>query len=97
MVVHVLRGCGMDPGYLVGGEVRSTGSNAGWGSGEWVVVEADESDRSLLKLYPDIAVLTNAELDHHATYALASRTSTTRSGRSSRARPRRSSCGTGRS
>jgi UDP-N-acetylmuramate--alanine ligase len=69
MVVHALRGCGMDPGYLVGGEVRSTGSNAGWGAGEWVVVEADESDRSLLKLHPDVAVLTNAELDHHATYA----------------------------
>jgi UDP-N-acetylmuramate--alanine ligase len=69
MVVHALRGCGMDPGYLVGGDVRSTGSNAGWGGGEWVVVEADESDRSLLKLHPDVAVLTNAELDHHATYA----------------------------
>jgi UDP-N-acetylmuramate--alanine ligase len=69
MVVHVLRGCGMDPGYLVGGDVRSTGSNAGWGAGEWVVVEADESDRSLLKLHPDVAVLTNAELDHHSTYA----------------------------
>jgi UDP-N-acetylmuramate--alanine ligase len=68
MLVHALRGCGMDPGYLVGGEVRSTGSNAGWGAGEWVVVEADESDRSLLKLHPDVAVLTNAELDHHATY-----------------------------
>jgi UDP-N-acetylmuramate--alanine ligase len=68
MVVHVLRGCGMDPGYLVGGDVRSTGSNAGWGAGEWVVVEADESDRSLLKLHPDVAVLTNAELDHHSTY-----------------------------
>jgi UDP-N-acetylmuramate--alanine ligase len=69
MVVHALRGCGLDPGYLVGGEVRSTGSNAGWGSGEWLVVEADESDRSLLALEPRIAVLTNAELDHHATYA----------------------------
>jgi UDP-N-acetylmuramate--alanine ligase len=68
MVVHVLRACGMDPGYLVGGDVRSTGSNAGWGTGEWVVVEADESDRSLLKLHPDVAVLTNAELDHHETY-----------------------------
>jgi len=68
MVVHALRGCGLDPGYLVGGEVRSTGSNAGWGTGEWVVVEADESDRSLLKLHPDVAVLTNAELDHHSTY-----------------------------
>jgi UDP-N-acetylmuramate--alanine ligase len=69
MLVHALRGCGLDPGYLVGGEVRSTGSNAGWGAGEWLVVEADESDRSLLKLAPRIAALTNAELDHHATYA----------------------------
>ncbi len=68
MVVHALIGCGLDPGYLVGGEVRSTGSNAGWGGGELVVVEADESDRSLLRLHPDVAVLTNAELDHHATY-----------------------------
>jgi UDP-N-acetylmuramate--alanine ligase len=69
MIVHAMRGCGLDPGYLVGGEVRSTGSNAGWGTGEWLVVEADESDRSLLKLSPRMAVLTNAELDHHATYA----------------------------
>ena len=69
MVVHALRGCGLDPSYLVGGEVRSTGANAGWGAGEWLVVEADESDRSLLKLDPRIAVLTNAELDHHATYS----------------------------
>ena len=69
MLVHLMRGCGLDPAYLVGGEVRSTGSNAGWGAGEWLIVEADESDRSLLKLAPRIAVLTNAELDHHATYA----------------------------
>jgi UDP-N-acetylmuramate--alanine ligase len=69
MVVHALRGAGADPGYLVGGEVRSTGANAGWGAGEWLVVEADESDRSLLKLSPAIAVVTNAELDHHTTYA----------------------------
>jgi UDP-N-acetylmuramate--alanine ligase len=69
MIVHVMRACGLDPAYLVGGEVRSTGSNAGWGAGEWLVVEADESDRSLLKLAPRVAVLTNAELDHHATYS----------------------------
>jgi UDP-N-acetylmuramate--alanine ligase len=69
MIVHALRGCGMDPAYLVGGEVRSTGANAGWGDGQWLVVEADESDRSLLRLQPRIAVLTNAELDHHATYS----------------------------
>src|SRR5687768_14592542 len=69
MLVHALRGCGMDPAYLVGGAVRSTGANAGWGAGEWLVVEADESDRSLLELHPAVAVLTNAELDHHTTYA----------------------------
>src|SRR3954466_122641 len=69
MLVHALRGAGADPSYLVGGEVRSTGANAGWGAGEWLVVEADESDRSLLKLSPTIAVVTNAELDHHTTYA----------------------------
>src|SRR3954453_3876350 len=69
MVVHALRGAGADPSYLVGGEVRSTGANAGWRTGEWLVVEADESDRSLLKLSPDIAVVTNADLDHHTTYS----------------------------
>src|SRR6202043_3036713 len=68
MAVHALRGAGLDPSYVVGGELRSTGSNAGWGSGDWIVVEADESDRSLLKLDPEVAVLTNAELDHHSTY-----------------------------
>ena len=69
MIVHVLRALGLDPPYVVGGELRGTGANAGWGKGEWIVVEADESDRSLLKLSPDIALLTNAELDHHATYS----------------------------
>jgi UDP-N-acetylmuramate--alanine ligase len=69
MAVHALRGAGLDPSYVVGGELRSTGSNAGWGSGEWIVIEADESDRSLLRLHPEIAVLTNAELDHHSTYS----------------------------
>jgi UDP-N-acetylmuramate--alanine ligase len=68
MVVEALRGCGLDPAYVVGGELGSTGANAGWGAGEWIVIEADESDRSLLKLDPEIAVLTNAELDHHSTY-----------------------------
>ena len=68
MIVHVLRACGLDPAYVVGGELRGTGANAGWGDGEWIVVEADESDRSLLRLDPAVAVLTNAELDHHATY-----------------------------
>jgi UDP-N-acetylmuramate--alanine ligase len=68
MIVHALLGCGMDPGYLVGGELSSTGRNAAWGTGEWIVVEADESDRSFLRLAPEVAVVTNVELDHHTTY-----------------------------
>jgi UDP-N-acetylmuramate--alanine ligase len=68
MITHVLRGCGLDPAYVVGGVLRDTGLNADWGSGEWIVIEADESDRSLLNYAPEIAVLTNAELDHHSTY-----------------------------
>jgi UDP-N-acetylmuramate--alanine ligase len=69
MIVHVLRACGMDPAYAVGGELRSTGLNADWGAGEWIVIEADESDRSLLNYMPEIALLTNSELDHHSTYS----------------------------
>lgn len=69
MIVQALRGAGMDPSYVLGGELRSSGSGAHWGGGEWIVVEADESDRSLLELEPQIAVLTNAELDHHTTYS----------------------------
>jgi UDP-N-acetylmuramate--alanine ligase len=68
MAIHVLRACGMDPAFLVGAQLRD-GTNAGWGEGEWIVVEADESDRSLLRLDPEIAVLTNLELDHHSTYS----------------------------
>jgi UDP-N-acetylmuramate--alanine ligase len=69
MMAHALSGAGLDPSYLIGGELRSTGSNAAWGSGDLLVVEADESDRSLLKLDAWTAVLTNAELDHHSTYS----------------------------
>ncbi|HKP92063.1 MAG TPA: UDP-N-acetylmuramate--L-alanine ligase, partial [Thermoleophilaceae bacterium] len=68
MVAHVLIATGHDPGYLIGGELRTTGRNAGWGDGDWIVVEADESDRSFLKLAPEVGVITNVELDHHATY-----------------------------
>jgi UDP-N-acetylmuramate--alanine ligase len=68
MAAHALVECGRRPAYLIGGEVRSTGTNASWGQGDWVVVEADESDRSFLRLEPDVAVVTNVELDHHSTY-----------------------------
>jgi UDP-N-acetylmuramate--alanine ligase len=69
MAAHVLVEAGQDPCYLIGGEVRSTGTNAAWGAGEWLIVEADESDRSFLKLSPEVAVVTNVELDHHTTFA----------------------------
>jgi UDP-N-acetylmuramate--alanine ligase len=59
----------MQPGYLIGGALRSTGENADWGAGDWLVVEADESDKSMLALSTDVAVVLNIELDHHATYA----------------------------
>src|SRR4051812_15214053 len=63
MIAHVLELLGRDPAYLIGGELRTTGLNAAWGGGDWIVVEADESDRSFLKLAPDFAVVTNVELD----------------------------------
>ena len=65
MIAVVLIEAGLDPGYLIGGVVRDTGRGGHWGTGEWLVVEADESDRSLLALAVEIAVLTNVELDHH--------------------------------
>jgi UDP-N-acetylmuramate--alanine ligase len=68
MIALVLVETGRDPAYLIGGELRATGTNAAWGAGEWAVIEADESDRSFLKLRRDVAVVTNVELDHHATY-----------------------------
>jgi len=69
MLVHALRAAGLEPGWLVGGAVGGDLANASWGGGEWLVVEADESDRSMLSLHVEIALLTNVELDHHATFA----------------------------
>ncbi len=69
MLHRILLGAGLQPSYLVGAELRETGTNAEWTEGEWLVVEADESDRSLLHVRPEIGVLTNLELDHHTTYA----------------------------
>ena len=68
MIAHALLECGFDPGYLIGGTLSTTATNGAWGSGEWLVVEADESDRSFLELDVDVAVVTNVELDHHAEY-----------------------------
>lgn len=68
MIVHILRETGADPGWLVGSSVGEGLANSHWSAGEWLVVEADESDRSMLSLDVEIAVLTNVELDHHATF-----------------------------
>ena len=69
MAALALLESGREPAFLIGGELRAAGTNAAWGAGEWAVIEADESDRSFLKLARDVAVVTNVELDHHATYA----------------------------
>jgi UDP-N-acetylmuramate--alanine ligase len=71
MTVWALRAIGADPAFFVGGEVPGLGpdggtANAGWGEGEWVVAEADESDASFLRLHPEVAVITNVEMDHHS-------------------------------
>ncbi len=70
MAVWALRAIGADPAFFVGGEVPGLGeaggaANAAWGEGEWVVAEADESDASFLELRPEVAVVTNVEMDHH--------------------------------
>jgi UDP-N-acetylmuramate--alanine ligase len=69
MVALALIETGREPAFLIGGELQAGGTNAAWGAGEWAVIEADESDRSFLKLGRDVAIVTNVELDHHATYA----------------------------
>jgi UDP-N-acetylmuramate--alanine ligase len=74
MVAHALREIGADPAFVLGGELPGAGdggaaSNAGWGDGEWMVAEADESDGSFLGLAPEVAVVTNVELDHHSRWA----------------------------
>ena len=71
MLAWALRELGVDPAFFIGGEVPGLGpdgaaANAGWGAGEWVVAEADESDASFLELLPEIAVVTNVEMDHHS-------------------------------
>jgi UDP-N-acetylmuramate--alanine ligase len=67
MIAFCLDRVGEDPAFLIGGEVPQLGGNARAGDG-WVVAEGDESDRSLELLRPEIAVLTNVDLDHHATF-----------------------------
>ena len=68
MIAFCLERLDYDPAFLIGGEIPQLGGNARAGEG-WLVAEGDESDRSLELLRPQIAVLTNVELDHHATFA----------------------------
>jgi len=64
MIAHLMTTAGLDPAVVVGGRVAHLGSNARLGRGDYIVVEADESDESLLMLTPTIAVLTNVDRDH---------------------------------
>jgi UDP-N-acetylmuramate--alanine ligase len=68
LIAFALREAGHDPAWLIGAPVPQLGSNAGFGSG-YLVVEADESDRTAFALAPEIAVVTNLELDHHTEFA----------------------------
>jgi UDP-N-acetylmuramate--alanine ligase len=67
MIAFCLDRLGLDPAFLIGGEIPQLGGNAGVGAG-WLVVEGDESDRSVAALRPQIAILLNVDLDHHATF-----------------------------
>ena len=68
MIAFVLDRLSLDPAFLIGGEIPQLGGNGRAGKG-WLVAEGDESDRSLESLRPQIAVVTNVDLDHHATFA----------------------------
>ena len=68
LVASVFAEAGLDPTFVIGGRLNSAGANAALGSGEYIVVEADESDASFLNLLPVISVVTNIDADHMDTY-----------------------------
>ena len=68
LVTSVLAEAGLDPTFVIGGKLNSAGANAKLGQGEYIVVEADESDASFLNLLPVMAVVTNIDADHMETY-----------------------------
>jgi UDP-N-acetylmuramate--alanine ligase len=68
LVASILAEAGLDPTYVIGGRLNSAGTNAKLGSGDYIVVEADESDASFLNLLPVMAVVTNIDADHMETY-----------------------------
>lgn len=64
MLALVLVGAGLSPSFIIGGDVNQIGTNAVWDDGEWLVVEADESDGTFLVLEPEVALVTSVEPDH---------------------------------
>ena len=68
LVASILAEAGLDPTYVIGGRLNSAGANAKLGAGDYIVVEADESDASFLNLLPVMAVVTNIDADHMETY-----------------------------
>ncbi len=68
LVACILAEAGLDPTFVIGGRLNSAGANAKLGSGDYIVVEADESDASFLNLLPVMAVVTNIDADHMETY-----------------------------
>jgi UDP-N-acetylmuramate--alanine ligase len=68
LVASVLAAGGLDPTFVIGGRLNSAGANAGLGQGDFIVVEADESDASFLNLLPVMAIITNIDADHMDTY-----------------------------
>ena len=69
MIAHILRVCGADPSWCIGGELPPDGAPAGVGASEWLAIEADESDGTLAHYFPEIAVITNIEFDHMEHFA----------------------------
>ena len=68
LVTDILTAAGVDPTFVIGGKLHSAGANSALGKGEFIVVEADESDASFLNLMPVLAVITNIDADHMDTY-----------------------------
>lgn len=68
LVASIFAAAGLDPTYVIGGRLNSAGANAKLGQGDYIVVEADESDASFLNLLPVMAIITNIDVDHMDTY-----------------------------
>lgn len=69
LIAHILMEAHMDPTIIIGGHLKTISTNARLGSGDFLIAEADESDRSLIRLFPTIAVLTSISLEHLDTYS----------------------------